>query len=145
MNVLRNALGKAAPALAGVFTGAILVAFALPALARDDPPRSFASGATAPHVSSVKGFTSKSSGLKVRYFATKSTVQPSAEDGGALKCPKKYHAISGFFGPSAQEGVGQLALTDSFPEGSGNRRWDIGVKNLSATPLEYFQGIVCVK
>jgi hypothetical protein len=137
--------GKALPALGGVIAGAVLVGSAFPALGRDDPPRSFASGATAPRVSSVKAFTSRSSGVKVRYFATSSTVQPSAEDGGSLNCPKKYHAISGFFGPKKQEGIGQVALTDSFPQGSGNRRWDIGVKNLSAAPQEYFLGVICLK
>jgi hypothetical protein len=140
-----NSLRKAGSALGGVIAGALLVSLALPALGSDDPPRTFASGATAPDVSSVKAFASKASGVKVRYLATSSTVPAGAEDGGALSCPRKYHAISGFFGPSKQDGVGQIALTDSFPEGSGNRRWDVGVKNLGAAPQEYFLGVICLK
>jgi hypothetical protein len=141
-----NLFGKTLPALGGVIAGAILVGFALPALGRDDPPRTFASGATAPHISKLKAFTTKSRGLrKIRYVATTTTAQPSAESGGALNCPRKYRAISGFFGPQTQEGLGQLALTNSFPEGKSNRSWDLGVKNLSATPQEYFLGVVCVK
>jgi hypothetical protein len=138
-------LAKAAPALVGLLAGAALVGLAYPALGRDDPPRAFASGAGAPHVPGVKAFTSKSSGLKIRYFTTQSTVQPGAEDGGSLTCPKKVpHAISGFFGPVLQQGVGQLALSDSFPEGRKNRTWDVGVKNLSTVPQQYFSGVVCV-
>jgi hypothetical protein len=138
--------GKAMPALGGVIAGAMLVSFALPALGRDDPPRTFASGATAPHITKLKAFTAKSSGLKkLRYVASTATAQPSAESGGSLSCPRKYRAISGFFGPEAQEGLGQLALTDSFPSGKSNRNWDIGVKNMSATPQKYFLGVVCVK
>jgi hypothetical protein len=138
--------GKAMPALGGVIAGVVLVSFALPALGRDDPPRTFASGATAPRIAKLKAFTTRSSGLKkLRYVATTTTAQPSAESGGSLSCPRKYRAISGFFGPQAQEGLGQLALTNSFPDGKHNRSWDIGVKNMSATPQEYFIGVVCVK
>lgn len=138
--------GKAVPALVGVIAGAMLVSFALPALGRDDPPRTFASGATTPHVAKLKAFATRSTGLKkLRYVATTTTAQPSAESGGTLNCPKAYRAISGFFGPQTQQGLGQLALTNSFPDGKSNRSWDIGVKNLGATPQEYFLGVVCVK
>jgi hypothetical protein len=142
-----KALGKgAAPALAGVLAGAALVGFAFPALGRDDPPRTFAGGRTVPQVSAAKAFTSKSSGLKVKYFASQGTVQPGAETGSAYKCPKSApHAISGFFGPASEQAVGQIVLSDSFPEGKTNRTWDIGVKNLSTVPQEFFVGVVCVK
>jgi hypothetical protein len=141
-----KSLGKGAPALAGVLVGAALVGFAFPALGRDDPPRVFADGRSAPRVTAAKAFTSKSSGLKIKYFANQGTVQPGAEDGSSYKCPKSApHAISGFFGPAAAEAVGQIVLTDSFPEGKTNRTWDVGVKNLSTTPQQYFVGVVCVK
>jgi hypothetical protein len=139
-------LGRAGPVLIGLFAGASVVGFALPALGDDGPPHRSGPGAAPPHTSRVKAFTSKSSGLKVRYVAGQSTVQPSAEDGFVLKCPKKTpHAISSFFGPSAKEGIGQIVLSDSFPMGKANRSWDIGVKNLSAAPQPYYAGVVCIQ
>jgi hypothetical protein len=138
-----NLFGKFLPALGGVVAGAMLVSFAFPALGRDNPPRPLASGA---HVAKLKAFTAGSTGLKkLRYIASDETAQPSAESGATLDCPKRFHAISGFFGPQSEQGLGQLALTNSFPAGKSNRSWDLGVKNLSATAQGYFVGVVCVK
>jgi hypothetical protein len=104
------------------------------------------SAASRPAVTAPKGFISKSSGLKVRYLAAQGTVQASAEDGFALKCPKKApHAISSFFGPATKEGLGQVVLSDSLPDAKTGRTWDVGVKNLSPTPLPYVAGVVCVQ
>jgi hypothetical protein len=137
-----NVFGKALPALGGVIAGAILVS-TFPALGRDDPPRLLASGG---HVAQQKAFATRSTGLKkLRYIASDETAQPSAESGATLDCPKRYHAISGFFGPQNQQGLGQLALTNSFPAGKSNRSWDLGVKNLSTSVQAYFVGVVCVR
>jgi hypothetical protein len=142
MKILR----QAGPGLVGLLAGASLVSFALPALGDDDPPHQGASAASGLHVTRPAGFISKSSGLKVRYLAGQGTVQPSAEDGLALKCPKKTpHAISGFFGPTTEGGVGQVVLSDSLPTGKANRSWDVGVKNLSPTPQPYVAGVVCIQ
>jgi hypothetical protein len=139
-------LGRAAPVLIGLFAGALLVGFALPAFGDDNQPHKAVSGASTLHMSRAKGFISKSSGLKVRYLAGEGTVQPSAEDGITLKCPKKVpHAISSFFGPSTNEGVGQIVLSDSLPDGKAGRSWDVGVKNLSAVPQGFVAGIVCIQ
>jgi hypothetical protein len=140
-----NAFRKSLPALGGVIVGAMLVSFAFPALGRDDPPRALPAGA---HAATVKAFSAKSAGLKkLRYISLSNelTAQPSAESGASLVCPKGYHAISGFYGPTKQEGLGQLALTNSFPAGKGNRSWDLGVKNLSAVAQTFFVGLVCIK
>jgi hypothetical protein len=137
--------GKAVPALAGLLAGASLAGVALPAVGDGGPPHSV-SAASRPAVTAPKGFISKSSGLKVRYLAAQGTVQASAEDGFALKCPKKApHAISSFFGPATKEGLGQVVLSDSLPDAKTGRTWDVGVKNLSPTPLPYVAGVVCVQ
>jgi hypothetical protein len=139
-------LGRAGSALAGVLAGASLVGFALPALGDGGPSHRSSYGTTSSHLLRAKGFTSKSSGLKVGYVADRSTVDPSAEGGLTLKCPKKTpHAISGFFGPTAKEGVGQVVLSDSLPDPKTGRSWDIGVKNLSAAPQGFVAGAVCVR
>jgi hypothetical protein len=139
-------LERAVPVLAGVIAGALLVGFALPAFGDNESPERAAADASTLHLSRAKGFISKSSGLKVRYLAGQATVQPNAENGVTLKCPKKTpHAISSFFGPAAKEGVGQIVLSDSLPDGASNRSWDIGVKNLSATPQTFVGGVVCIK
>jgi hypothetical protein len=134
-----------ASALVGALAGAALIAVAIPALGDDDPPHRLATIAGAGHLR-MKGFVSKSSGLRVRYVAGTGTAPPNAEDGFLIRCPKKTpHAISGFFGPSTQEGLGQVVMSDSLPNPKGGRTWDVGVKNLSAAPQPYVGGVVCVK
>jgi hypothetical protein len=146
MKILGKAAGKAGPVVVGLFAGASLAGFALPALGDDGSPHRSVSGASGLHMTPAKGFISKSSGLKVRYFAGQGTVQASAEDGFVLKCPKKTpHAISSFFGPTTKEGVGQVVVSDSLPDAKTGRTWDIGVKNLSPTPLPYVAGVVCIQ
>lgn len=145
-NAVRKALRKGVPALVGLFAGASLAGFALPALGDESPPHRVVSTASGLHMTPAKGFISKSSGLKVRYFAGQGTVQPSAEDGFALKCPKKTpHAISSFFGPASKEGVGQVVLSESIPDPQTGRTWGLGVRNLSPAPLPYVAGIVCIQ
>jgi hypothetical protein len=146
MKLLGKAAGKAGPVVVGLFAGASLAGFALPALGDDGSPHRSVSAASRLHMTPAKGFISKSSGLKVRYFASQGTVQASAEDGFVLKCPKKTpHAISSFFGPTTKEGVGQVVVSDSLPDAKTGRTWDIGVKNLSPTPLPYVAGVVCIQ
>jgi hypothetical protein len=136
---------RAMPALIGVLAGAALVGVAIPALGDDHPPHRPVTAAGAAHLR-MKGFTSKSSGLKVRYVAGTGTAQPNAEDGFVIRCPKKTpHALSSFFGPSTEAGLGQVVMSDSLPDPKGGRTWDVGVKNLSATPQPYVAGVVCVK
>jgi hypothetical protein len=133
------------PALVGVLAGAALVGVAIPALGDDHPPHRVVTAAGAGHLR-MQGFVSRSSGLKVRYVAGTGTAPASAEDGFTLRCPKKTpHAISGFFGPSSEAGLGQVVMSDSLPDPKGGRTWDIGVKNLSSTPQPYVAGAVCVK
>ena len=141
----RSIFRRALPALVGLLAGAALVGLAIPALGDDDSPHPVATAAGAGHLR-MKGFVSKSSGLRVKYVAGTGTAPPSAEDGFVIRCPKKTpHAISAFFGPSTQEGLGQVVMSDSLPDPKNGRTWDVGVKNLSATPQPYVAGVVCVK
>jgi hypothetical protein len=146
MKIRGKAAGKAGPLLVGLLAGASLAGFALPALGDNGSPHRSVSAASRLQMTPAKGFISKSSGLKVRYFGSQGTVQASAEDGFALKCPKKTpHAISSFFGPATKEGLGQVVLSDSLPDAKTGRTWDIGVKNLGPTPLPYVAGVVCIQ
>jgi hypothetical protein len=90
-------------------------------------------------------FATAHSGLKVRYVESGvGTVQPGADDGFEMTCPKKIpHPVAGYGGPVDDATVGKIVLSDTFHR--SGRDWDVGMKNLTDQPQKFFVGIVCVR
>ncbi|HTX09108.1 MAG TPA: hypothetical protein VME22_10890 [Solirubrobacteraceae bacterium] len=71
-------------------------------------------------------------------------VQPGMAGGFVERCPATApHAISGYFGPDDNAAYGQLTLAASAPDGAGERKWVVAVKDLASEPEAYFVGAVC--
>jgi len=75
------------------------------------------------------------------------TLQPDGQDddsrGGTGRCPRRWKAISGYFGSNSE----QVVPTDSFVEATSERitprLWTVIVHNEGGTEANAFVGIVC--
>jgi hypothetical protein len=74
------------------------------------------------------------------------TVQPGEVNGAFGTCPKKApHAINGYWGTDEPNRDGDLVNVRSTPVDTGGRRWEVAVKNVSATAITIYLGTVCIK
>jgi len=85
-------------------------------------------------------------GTTVRRLEQSLTLQPGGVDGANGTCPSKAkHAIGGFWGSDDASREGDLVPVRSTPTGSTGRAWEVGVKNVSATPVTIYVGVTCIK
>jgi hypothetical protein len=74
-----------------------------------------------------------------RYFETNPfTLNPGTERGAAARCPRRYSAVSGYWGSDAP-GV----VSDFNAVGNSARKWLVAVLNLDSSPHQAFVGVVC--
>lgn len=85
-------------------------------------------------------------GSKVVEIEFRGVLQPGGLDGSVGTCPASApHAISGYWGTDEKGRDGDLVPVRSTPIGGQGRRWEKLVKNVSATPITFFVGTVCLK
>ena len=83
--------------------------------------------------------SAKPSQFNVRYFLADVTVAPGETDGGAIKCPKTWHPVSGLF---SSESDGVLAASDA---PLFRNKWAVFVLNQGNTQATVTIGAVCAK
>jgi hypothetical protein len=82
----------------------------------------------------------KGSGFKLRYLFADVNVAPRETGGGAIKCPKKWHPVSGLFSSDTNEVV---TVSDA---PISKRKWAVFVLNQSSnTDATVTIGAVCEK
>jgi hypothetical protein len=83
--------------------------------------------------------SAKGSGLKLLYHFTEVDVESGETDGGAIKCRKKWHPVSGLF---TSESDGVLAARDA---PVSQRKWAVFVFNQGSDEATVTIGAVCEK
>jgi len=83
--------------------------------------------------------SAKGSQFGLRYLFADLTLAPGETSGGAIKCPKKWHPISGLFF-TASDGV-----TTASDAPVSTRKWGIFVFNQATTEAMVTVGAVCEK
>ena len=83
--------------------------------------------------------SAKGSGLKLRYLFADVNVPSRETNGGAIKCPKKWHPVSGLF-TSDSDGV--VAASDA---PISKRKWAVFVLNQTNRDATVTIGAVCEK
>ena len=84
---------------------------------------------------------------KVRRIETSPfTLQPGEVGGASGTCAAKTpHPVSGYWGTDDEGRGGDLVVVRSTPVGGSGRQWEVGVKNVGATPLTAYVGTVCIR
>jgi hypothetical protein len=77
--------------------------------------------------------------LGLKYLFSDFDVAPGQTRGGAIKCPKKWHPVSGLFATDSR----QVVTASDAP--ISQRKWGIFVRNEANTGAKVTVGAVCVK
>jgi hypothetical protein len=80
---------------------------------------------------------------KVGYFESADFVVPAAGVDTFGMCPKKYKAITGYFGTS--RGITLDYSANGIAIGKSTREWDFGLLNTTGADGQAFIGSVCAK
>jgi len=83
--------------------------------------------------------SAKGSKFGLRYLFADVNLAPGATDGGAIRCPKKWHPVSGLF---ATDSTRVVTASDS---PISTRKWAIFVRNEANTQASVTVGAVCEK
>jgi hypothetical protein len=135
-----------AAALLALFTlGVVTVA-----LATARQPRAAAHTSLAGHAMRMAPTASAAAagrkGTVVKTLEATGTIQPGTVNGSSGRCPRRApHAISGYWGTDEANRDGDLVVVRSSPLGGRGRRWEVALKNVGATPVTAYVGIVCIK
>jgi hypothetical protein len=83
--------------------------------------------------------SAKRSKFGLRYLFADLNLTPGETDGGAIRCPKKWHPVSGLFATDSK----RVVTASDAP--ISKRKWAIFVRNEGITQVTVTVGAVCEK